>query len=265
MSANGSVAGFPPTASWNAFSTSSSDSDSTIVPPCTAGSNDGCAVNTGSLSSARLILTVPLRVCQCSMSAAKPAGSSARSSSRRNEIAGCAVVTTQEASISSPLASVTPATAPSRTRIRPTSASVLTVAPNPRAAAAMAAATAPIPPRGNPQAPDCPPASPTWWCSITYAVPALRGPAQVPMTPDTDSTPRSASLSKYRSSRSAIDPVNSRVMSTAPRTSTARSRAASRACASRSAGRRDPSRGGTCSSSGATTRAMPARCASYAS
>ena len=41
MSANGSVAGMPETACWNAVSMSSSDSASTIVPPYTAGSGSG--------------------------------------------------------------------------------------------------------------------------------------------------------------------------------------------------------------------------------
>ncbi len=103
---------------------------------------------------------------------------------------------TTSASISSPLASVTPITRPSLVRMRATSASVRISAPNDRAAAAIALVTPPIPPRGKPQAPVWPSASPTWWCSITYAVPAERGPAQVPITPDTDSTPRTASLSK---------------------------------------------------------------------
>ena len=74
MSANGSAAGRPATASWNALSTSSSDSASTIVPPCTSGSKPGLAVNSGSRSTARLTFTVPLRVFQRSMSATKSAG-----------------------------------------------------------------------------------------------------------------------------------------------------------------------------------------------
>ena len=71
------------------------------------------------------------------------------------------------ASISSPPASVTPHTLPSRVRIWATSASVRISAPNDRAAAAIAVVTPPMPPRGKPQAPDWPSASPTWWCSIT--------------------------------------------------------------------------------------------------
>ena len=180
--------------------------------------------NTGSRSSARLIFTVPLRLRQPRMSATNPSGRSAGSSSRRNEICGCAVVTTTGASIDSPLSSVTPVTRPSRVRMRATSAPVLTWAPNIRAARARAPDTAPIPPRGNPQAD-----SPMWWCSITYAVPADRGPAHVPITPETDSRPRIASLSKYPSARSAMLSVSSRVTSTAARSSTERSWASSRA------------------------------------
>jgi hypothetical protein len=81
-----------------------------------------------------------------------------------------------------------------------------------------------MPPRGKPQV-----VSPTWWWSITYAVPALRGPAQVPMTPETDSTPRIASDSNRSSTRSAMLAVNSRVRSNAARTSTLRSFVARRA------------------------------------
>ena len=139
---------------------------------------------------------MPLRVCQPRISATNSGGNSASSSSRRNEICGCAVVITMPASISSPLASVTPVTRPSRVRIRATSAPVRICAPNVRAAAASAPVTPPIPPRGKPHAPACPSVPPMWWCSVTYAVPADRGPAQVPITPDTDSSPRSASDSK---------------------------------------------------------------------
>ena len=67
MSANGSVAARPATASWNAPSMSSSDSASTIVPPCTSGSKPGLAVNSGSRSTATFTFTVPLRVFQRSI------------------------------------------------------------------------------------------------------------------------------------------------------------------------------------------------------
>ncbi len=106
------------------------------------------------------------------------------------------MVITVAALISSPLASVTPVTRPLRVRILATSAPVRTSAPTERAAAASALVTPPIPPRGNPHAPACPPVSPMWWCSITYAVPGDLGPAQAPITPETASTPRTASLSK---------------------------------------------------------------------
>jgi hypothetical protein len=197
------------------------------------------------------------------MSATKPAGSSAGSSNRRNEISGWAVVTTMGASMASPLARVTPVTWPSLVRICATSASVLTCAPNIRAARDSAPDTPPMPPRGNPQAPAAPSVSPMWWCSITYAVPAERGPAQVPITPDTDSRPSIASLSKYPSIRSAILLVSSRVMSTAARSSTPRRLVSSRAWRSRSCGRRDPSRGGIWCSSGPSSRPRVARCSSY--
>ena len=142
-------------------------SASTIVPPCTCGSYSGWLVNTGSRASARLILTVPLRVCQPRMSSTNSAGSTAGSSSRRNEICGCAVVITVVASMSSPLASVTPVTRPARVRILATSASVRSSAPNERAAPASALVTPPMPPRGKPHAPACPSVSPMWWCSVT--------------------------------------------------------------------------------------------------
>jgi hypothetical protein len=167
MSANGSDDGRPATASWNALSTSSRLSASTIVPPWTCGSNPGWLVNTGSRSSARLIFTVPLRVCQARISATKSGGSAPGSSSRRNEICGWAVVTTVPAATSSPLARVTPVTRPPLTRILATSAPVRISAPDERAAAASAAVTPPMPPRGKPQAPACPSSPPIWWWSMT--------------------------------------------------------------------------------------------------
>ena len=103
---------------------------------------------------------MPLRLRQPRMSATNPSGSSAGSSSRRNEICGCAVVITTAASMDSPLASVTPVTCPPRVRMRATSAFVRTWAPNIRAARPSAPVTAPIPPRGKPQTPDWPSVSP---------------------------------------------------------------------------------------------------------
>ena len=44
-----------------------------------------------------------------------------------------------------------------------------------------------MPPSGKPHEPSWPsPTSPILWCAITYAVPAERGPAHVPITPLTD-------------------------------------------------------------------------------
>ncbi len=87
-------------------------SASTIVPPCTGGSNPGWLANTGSRSSARLILTVPLRLCQRRMSARNGSGSADGSTRMPNVTCGCAVATTVPASTSSPDARVTPVTWP---------------------------------------------------------------------------------------------------------------------------------------------------------
>src|SRR3954447_21881769 len=53
--------------------------------------------------------------------------------------------------------------------------------------------------------------SATLWCAITKAVPGERGPAHVPITPETDKTPCISGDSKYSSTRSAIDIVKSLV------------------------------------------------------
>src|SRR6266702_1542770 len=148
MSANGTEDGLPATASWKDVSISSRLSASTMVPPCTCR------------SSARLILTVPLLLCQPRMSATKPAGRTAGSTKRRNEIVGCIVVTTVPAGTCSPVARSTPVARPARVVMAATSVPVLISAPKPRAAAASAAVTAPMPPRGKPQAPAWPPVSP---------------------------------------------------------------------------------------------------------
>ena len=72
-------------------------------------------------------------------------------------------------------------------------------------------------PPGTPTRPSRPPSptSPTLWCTVTYAVPGERGPAQVPITPLTARTPLSCGLSKWSSRRSAMLEVNSRVRSPA--------------------------------------------------
>ena len=126
--------------------------------------------------------------------------------------------TTVSARISSPDSVTTPIVTPLRTRIFATPVSVRTSAPNDSAASRSAWVTAPMPPSGNPHAPSWPsPTSPSLWCAITYAVPADRGPAHVPMTPLTESTPRIASDSNSSSTRSAMLIVKSRVMSATAR------------------------------------------------
>ena len=76
---------------------------------------------------------------------------------------------------------------------------------------------------GSPTPRRWPPVWSRWWCSVTNAVPALRGPPHVPITPETLSSPRIASDSNRSSTRSAMLVVNSRVRSNAARTSTLRS------------------------------------------
>ena len=84
----------------------------------------------------------------------------------------------------------------------------------------------------------------------------------MPITPDTDSRPRSASLVKYWSSRSATLLVSSLVMSTASRASTLRRCRRSITWPSRSPGRREPSLGGISVSSGPSIAAILASLAS---
>ena len=97
------------------------------------------------------------------------------------------------------------------------------------------------------------PASPILWCAITYAVPGERGPAHVPITPLTDSTPCICGDANHSSSRSAMLDVNRRVTSPTPATPSRRSVHTSRAWSTRSRGRSDPSRGGIVSSNGPST------------
>ncbi len=253
MSANGTADGCPAAASWNAPSMSSRLSASTIVPPCTSGSKSGWLAKDGSRSRTRLILTVPLRDCHRLISATNSPGSAPGSIISRNATRGWTVVTTVAAVSRRPSVSSAPVTRPPPAVIRVTGDPVQISAPNDRAAAAIAPLTAPMPPRGNPQAPACPAASPMWWCRVTYPVPGDRGPAHMPITPETDSTPRSASLSKYWSSRSAMLPLNSRVRSTASLVSMPRSRPSSAAWPSTSRGRREPSLGGIRPRSGPRT------------
>ena len=65
------------------------------------------------------------------------------------------------------------------------------------AAEAIAWVRPPMPPSGKPQEPSSPsPTSPILWWAMTNAVPGDRGPAHVPMTPETESTPRTCGDSK---------------------------------------------------------------------
>ena len=100
---------------------------------------------------------------------------------------------------------------------------------------------------------------------MTYAVPGLRGPAQVPITPETARTPRMASDSKKSSTRSATLLVSSRVRSKALRVSTPLSLRSSSACRARSAGLRDPTFGGISLRSGPITAPRPSSQASQRS
>ena len=229
MSANGRLAARPETASWNAPSTSSRVSASTMVPPWTSGSKPRLARNSGSRSTATFTLTVPLRDFHCVIVSTKSSGSADGSICSRKVIFGCVAAITTSARSSSPDSSTTPRALPSRTSMRATLASVRTVAPNDSAALRNAPVTPPIPPRGKPHVPSSPsPTSPILWCAITYAVPAERGPAHVPMTPLTDRTPRIGGDSNQSSSRSEMLLVNRRVTSATPGTPNRRNSHASR-------------------------------------
>ena len=74
MSANGSAGGASGDRVLERASMSSSDSASTIVPPCTSGSKPGLAVNSGSRSTATFTFTVPLRVFHRSIVSTKSVG-----------------------------------------------------------------------------------------------------------------------------------------------------------------------------------------------
>ena len=113
------------------------------------------------------------------MRARNPGSSSTGSTSPNNVRRGSAFDTTVAARSSSPEVSVTPATRPFRTSIRPTSASVRIFAPAARAADASAELNAPSPPRTNLGTP-----SPVAICMRSTAVlPADRGPSAVPKMP----------------------------------------------------------------------------------
>ena len=158
MSANGRAAGCPPTASWNAVSTSSSDRASTIVPPCTSGSKPGLH---GELRQP-VDRDVDLDCARARSSSARcrrrtRPGARRGRRGRRNAIVGWTVVTTTGASSSSPSASATPVTRPSRVRMRvhrrarcgSRRRTTGPRTPSPRS-------RPPMPPAGNPHAPSSP-------------------------------------------------------------------------------------------------------------
>ena len=72
----------------------------------------GSAVKSGSSARARLILTTPLRVFQCSMSVTKSSGRFDRPTWSRNAVRGCRLVTTTLAVSCWPFSSSTPAARP---------------------------------------------------------------------------------------------------------------------------------------------------------
>ncbi len=110
-SLNGSMAGLPTRASWNAASRYSIVGAISIEPVrCSAIPELGLAVKLGSSDSATLTFTTPLRVLKCSMSLTKSSGSSDGERCSRKAIFGCSVVTTSGAVISSPFARTTPRT-----------------------------------------------------------------------------------------------------------------------------------------------------------
>ena len=116
-----------------------------------------------------------------------------------------------------------------------------------------------MPPRGKPHAAAWPSISPMWWCSITYAVPALRGPAQVPITPET---------LQHAAHRVGLEPVLDQVgdargeqpgqVERGPHVDLAQRAAAAPAWPSRSPGRLEPSFGGISSQQRADQPAEPA-------
>ena len=188
MSANGTRRRRgPATASWNARSTSSSDSASTIVPPCTSGSKPGLAVNSGSRSTARLTFTVPAAgLPALDVGRRSRSGSSARSICSRKVIFGCVAATTDVgAQLLADLehdarargrrarrcAPPAPRCGSPRRSDAPRRAQALRDAAHAAFGEAPRARAAPSP------------TSPILWCAITYAVPGERGPAHVPITP----------------------------------------------------------------------------------
>ena len=224
----------------------------------------GWLAKTGSRSSARLIFTVPDRVCQPRMSSTKSAGRSRWvDAAAGTRSAGCAVVITTGAAISSPLASATPVTRPPLVVICATSragAHLGAERPGRRGQRRRHAA--------HPAAREAPGAGLAAGVAdvvVQHHVGGARRPRAGP-GPDhaghRQQPAHGVALEVAGRCRSAMLPVSSRVTSTAPLVSSLRRWRSSRPWRHRSAGRREPSRGGISSSIGPSIAPRLARCAS---
>ena len=219
MSANGSAAARPATASWNARSMSSSDSASTIVPPCTSGSKPGLAVNSGSRSTATFTFTVPLRVFQRSIAVdevGRERGAvdlveerDLRMRRRDHDVGAQLLARLERHAAHAPVAHVD-------ARDRRVGAHRRAVR---RAAAARSASlTRPCRLRGSPTSrAGRRPRRRSCGAPSRTRCPASAGPAHTPITPLTDSTPCICGDVNHSSSRSAMLDVKRRVTSPTPR------------------------------------------------
>ena len=227
---NGRRAGRPSRASMNARSMYCMVGAISTEPVwCSCRFVPGSAVKSGSSASARLILTTPLRVFQCSMSVTKSSGRFCAADVVQERGARVQRGDDDLAVISWPFSRTTPAARPFVEQdpgdpgAGPDLGAELAGGAGDRVGDRAHAAL------GKPQLPRWPsPTSPIEWWAITYAVPGSYGPAQVPITPLTASAPLTCGDSNQSSSRSAIDIVISRVTSAIVRTSSLRWRQASR-------------------------------------
>ena len=160
----------------NAFSVPSTLGAITMRPrsSCSALSPFPAAVNAGSRSTSRLSFAVTpvLRVARRRRRRSGPVLSTP--SRPRSVRFGSSVESTIGAAISSPFASATPVTRPSRSVIAATDAPVRISAPKPRAASASAPARAPGPPIATTVWPAAPPSAPS------PVMPSKRSVAPVP-------------------------------------------------------------------------------------
>jgi hypothetical protein len=112
-------------------------------------------------------------------------------------VLGSTAAATARASISSPPASTTPVTVPSRCSSRSTLAPVRTTAPKPRAALASAEVKAPRPPFTSTVEPAPLPSPAAAWSSRLAVVPADHGPAIIPWMPRAAITAASSGVSNH--------------------------------------------------------------------